>query len=420
MHPIVKRVFRGINRNIVAISLVSFLNDISSEMIYPVVPIFLVSVLNAPVTVVGLIEGIAEATANLMRVFSGYFSDRFQKRKPFMIAGYSLSTLSKLVIAAATGWTMILGARFLDRFGKGVRTAARDALLAGASQENYRGKVFGFHRALDTLGAMAGPLAAFFLLRFFEDNLRMIFYIAFVPAVAGVILLAVFVRDIRKNIRSSSGASWTLRNVRLTRGFKIFLVVSIIFALGNSSDAFLILRANNLGFSVGTTILAYTLFNVVYAIFSFPAGIISIEIVADVRTIPRSRHNPQFNAGELEHDLKKHGVRYLHLKELGGLRHASKTSVNTGWENLSFRGFADYMQTPEFAKGIEMLIDTAHSGRTVVMCAEAVPWRCHRWLIADALAIRGIAVVHIMGMKKSMVHTITQWAKWAGNTITYP
>ncbi|MEN6617332.1 MAG: MFS transporter [Syntrophorhabdus sp.] len=279
MHSSIKRIFRGINRNIVAISLVSFLNDISSEMIYPVVPIFLVSVLNAPVTIVGLIEGIAEATANLMRVFSGYFSDRFQKRKPFMIAGYALSTLSKIVIAAATGWIMVLGARFLDRFGKGVRTAARDALLSNASHENYRGKVFGFHRGLDTLGAMAGPLAAFFLLRLFENNLRIIFYIAFLPAVAGLILLAIFVRDIRKNkIRSSPGVSWNLRNVRLTRDFKIFLVVSVIFALGNSSDAFLILRAHNLGFSVGTTILVYALFNVVYAIFSLPAGIISDRI----------------------------------------------------------------------------------------------------------------------------------------------
>jgi MFS family permease len=127
------RIFRGINRNIVAISLVSFLNDISSEMVYPVLPIFLVTVLNAPVTIVGLIEGIAESTANLMRVFSGYFSDRFQKRKPFMIGGYAISALSKFVIAAASGWAAVLGGRFLDRFGKGFRTAEMESVCRGGS-----------------------------------------------------------------------------------------------------------------------------------------------------------------------------------------------------------------------------------------------------------------------------------------------
>ncbi|MEN6617331.1 MAG: DUF488 domain-containing protein, partial [Syntrophorhabdus sp.] len=146
----------------------------------------------------------------------------------------------------------------------------------------------------------------------------------------------------------------------------------------------------------------------------------AIEIVVDVRTVPRSRHNPQFDAELLESDLKKHDIRYVHVKELGGLRHANKISVNTGWENQSFRGFADYMQTPEFERGLEKIIDIVHSGRTALMCAEAVPWRCHRSLIADSLVIRNIPVEHIMGMKKSLRHKITPWAKIAGNTITYP
>jgi MFS family permease len=278
MRSFTAKIFRGINRNIVAISLVSLLNDISSEMVYPVLPIFLVAVLNAPMTVVGLIEGIAESTANLMRVFSGYFSDRFQRRKPFMIGGYALSALSKLVMAVASGWVLVLGGRFLDRFGKGVRTAARDALLAGASQEGHRGRVFGFHRALDTIGAMIGPLLAFLLLYVFENNLRLIFYIAFVPAVAGVILLMVFVRDVRRDSRAGTRPTGKLHDVKLSRGFKVFLLASTVFAVGNSSDAFIILRAYSLGFTVGTTILAYTLFNVVYAIFSFPAGIVSDRV----------------------------------------------------------------------------------------------------------------------------------------------
>jgi MFS family permease len=270
--------FRGINGNILSISLVSFLNDISSEMVYPVVPIFLVAVLGAPVTIVGLVEGIAEATANLLRVFSGYFSDRFQKRKPFMTWGYMLSALSKLVIASASGWTLVLAGRFLDRFGKGVRTAARDALLAGSSQERDRGRVFGFHRALDTLGAVIGPLMAFFLLTSFKDNLRFIFYLAFIPAVAGVALLMVFVKDGKRVVGTGTRPSLRLRDVKLSRDLKIFLLASTVFALGNSSDAFIILKAHGLGFAVGATILAYALFNILYAVFSFPAGIISDKV----------------------------------------------------------------------------------------------------------------------------------------------
>ncbi len=151
----------------------------------------LVTVLNAQVTIVGLIEGFAESTANLLRIFSGTFPT-VGEEKPFMTEGYVLSALSKLVIAAASGWIFVMGGRFLDRFGKGVRTSARDALLTDASQEGYRGKVFGFHRALDTLGAVIGPLMAFFLLTAFRNNLRFIFYLAFIPAAAGVVLLAVF------------------------------------------------------------------------------------------------------------------------------------------------------------------------------------------------------------------------------------
>lgn len=146
----------------------------------------------------------------------------------------------------------------------------------------------------------------------------------------------------------------------------------------------------------------------------------NIELVADVRSIPGSRHNPQFNKNELESDLGGHGIRYLHLKELGGLRHTTGASINTGWTNLSFRGFADYMQTPEFVRAIKMLIDISDSVQTVIMCAEALFWRCHRSLIADALVIRNVAVEHIMSANASKVHTITPRAKVVGITITYP
>jgi len=145
-----------------------------------------------------------------------------------------------------------------------------------------------------------------------------------------------------------------------------------------------------------------------------------IGLVVDVRTIPRSRHNPQFNETELERELQHVDIEYIHLKELGGLRHTTKTSINTGWKNPSFRGFAVYMQTEDFQTGIEQLEMLAQKKRTVIMCAEAVPWRCHRSLIADALIVRNLHVEDIMSNKTSKPHQITPWAKINGISITYP
>ncbi len=145
-----------------------------------------------------------------------------------------------------------------------------------------------------------------------------------------------------------------------------------------------------------------------------------IKKVADVRTIPKSQHNPQFNEDLLKESLKSAKIRYLHMKGLGGLRHALKDSPNKAWRNASFRGFADYMQTAEFEEGLEKLILEAEKQPTAIMCAEAVPWRCHRSLIGDALLIRGLRVVHIMEVNSSREHTLTPWAKVRGRNITYP
>lgn len=269
---------RGITKNVFVISLVSFFNDVASEMIYPIVPIFLTTVLGAPVTIVGLIEGIAESTASILRVFSGWFSDKFRSRKPFMILGYGLSALSKAVLAGSFHWSMVLGGRFLDRFGKGIRTSARDALIAESSEGQYRGSVFGFHRAADTMGALIGPFIALALLSKFGDNLRFVFYLAVIPSVIGIVLLTVFVKDIRRRQNRGNAPSFRLRDVELSRDFKIFLIVSAVFAIGNSSDAFLILRAHDLGLSLNLTIAVYALFNFFYALCSHPAGIISDKI----------------------------------------------------------------------------------------------------------------------------------------------
>jgi uncharacterized protein (DUF488 family) len=146
-----------------------------------------------------------------------------------------------------------------------------------------------------------------------------------------------------------------------------------------------------------------------------------VGIVADVRTVPRSRHNPQFNGDALPVSLAKAGIGYVHMPGLGGLRHARKDSLNTAWQNASFRGYADYMQSPEFAQQLAELVQLAHGGRTVaVMCAEAVPWRCHRSLIADALAVRGIGVEHIMSASKRNAHTLTKFARVEGDRVWYP
>jgi len=266
----------GIPRNVVILGLVSFFNDVASEMIYPLVPIFLTSVLGAPVSIVGLIEGIAESIASILKVVFGWLSDKLRKRKPFIVAGYSLSTVSKIIFGLAYSWPFVLLARFIDRFGKGTRTSARDALIAESSEASVRGKTFGFHRALDTLGAVVGPLLALVAIKALGNNIRLIFFLSFIPAFIGVLLLFFFVKEKGRKQKNSSDFQFHWRDI--DPSFKIFLLISFIFALGNSSNAFLILRAQNLGLSVTMVILVYVLYNFVYAIFSIPAGIISDKI----------------------------------------------------------------------------------------------------------------------------------------------
>lgn len=237
----------GISKNVIVLGLVSFFNDIASEMVYPVVPIFLTSILKAPASIVGLIEGIAESTASLLNAFSGWFSDKLEKRKIFITAGYSLSTLSKLIIGLAHSWPFVLIGRFLDRFGKGIRTSVRDALIAESSDESNRGKAFGLHRALDTLGAVIGPLLAIFLIKIFNNNLRFIFYLAFIPGIIAVLLLIFLVKEKQVERQKTDLPKFNLKD--LNPAFNIFLIASIIFALGNSSDTFLILRAKKFRFN---------------------------------------------------------------------------------------------------------------------------------------------------------------------------
>ncbi len=262
----------GIKRPVLVLSAVSFLTDISSEMIYPLVPIFLTSVLGAPLAAVGLIEGFAESTSSILKTASGWLSDRLRARKPLVFLGYALSALAKPLLAAAYVWPAVLGARFVDRAGKGLRTAPRDALVAEVTPSHLRGRAFGFHRAADTLGAVVGPAVGLGLLAALNENFRLIFLLALIPAAGGVALLAL-VRERRLPPAAGGERGVSLRE--LGPGFYAFLAVSLVFALGNSSDVFLILRAKDLGLSNSEVVLSYIVFNAVYAALAFPAGVVS-------------------------------------------------------------------------------------------------------------------------------------------------
>jgi MFS family permease len=262
----------GVKRPVFILGVVSFLTDVSSEMVYPLVPLFLTSVLGAPLTAVGIIEGLAEGGASLFKTVGGWASDRLRMRRPLVFAGYALSAVAKPLLAAAYVWPVVLLVRFGDRAGKGVRTAPRDALVAEVTPAQVRGRAFGFHRAADTLGAVVGPAVALGLLALFSDNFRLIFILAFIPAVAGVALVSL-VRERPAPPAAAGATTSTWRELGV--GFYVFLGVSLVFALGNSSDVFLLLRAKDVGLSNSEVVLSYMLFNLVYAVVAMPAGIAS-------------------------------------------------------------------------------------------------------------------------------------------------
>jgi len=257
---------------VLLLAAVSLFTDISSEMVYPLVPLFLSGTLHAPAAVIGLIEGFAEATASLFKWISGALSDRWGKRKPFCLAGYGLAALTKPLLAAASAWPLVLCARILDRFGKGLRGSPRDALIADSTPADLRGRAFGFHRSGDSIGAVCGPLLALVWLSLFHGNLRTAFLIAFVPGVLSTLLiLPVRERTMAPSTRPllSFGAAST--NPALRR----FLGITLVFSLGNSSDMFLILRAKQLGASSATAVLLFALCNFLNVLSSYPAGIVS-------------------------------------------------------------------------------------------------------------------------------------------------
>lgn len=265
-----------LSKNIIFLSIVSFLNDISSEMVYPIVPIFLTTVLGVPTSIIGLVEGLADASSKILMSITGFVSDNLHKRKLFVTLGYGFSAVSHLTMALSTSWPLVLFSRVLNRSGKGLRTSARDALITESTEKENRGLSFGIHRTMDGLGGVLGPLLSIGLLYAFSQNYKLIFFLAFIPAVLGAIIVYMFVKDNAK--KKDDDFSMRFEWKKTSTAFKIFLVISFIFAVGNSSDAFLILRSQNLGMSVSLTIFAYVIYNLVSSIFSIPAGILADRI----------------------------------------------------------------------------------------------------------------------------------------------
>jgi len=276
-----RRKIWGLNPNVFFLGMVSLLTDVSTEMIFTLVPLFLANVLGAATTVVGLIGGVSESADAIFRILSGWLSDRIRKRKLLAVLGYSISTMAKPFMYLATSWASVLAIKFGDRLGKGIRTSPRDALVADSVAAGERGKGFGLHRTMDTVGAVLGLAFAAVIIYMVQGGglelslktYQWLILVGVVPAVLAVVVLLFFVHE-----RKSPPTATRLPRIRLggfdTR-FKLFLIIMAVFTLGNSSDFFVILRAQNLGTSVVYVVLMLVLFNITYAATSLPAGVLS-------------------------------------------------------------------------------------------------------------------------------------------------
>jgi MFS family permease len=271
LHPIAS--LRTLDPQVRRLGLVSFFADLSSEIVYPLFPIFVTTVLGVPVAVLGLIEGIAEATASITKYPFGQAADYTGRHRPFVLGGYSLAAFGKLIIALSFAWPLALAGRFVDRFGKGMRTASRDDLIAATTKPEQQGLAFGLHRTMDTMGAVAGPLVALLLVQL-HVPLRWIFAIAVIPGFLSVLVILWLVKEHRAE---PSRHAFRL-SLPTSPAFRWLLAGSLLFAVGNSSDMFILLRAKNLGMGTAAVILLYVLYNVVYSAGSLPLGGLSDRV----------------------------------------------------------------------------------------------------------------------------------------------
>jgi MFS family permease len=266
------RYFSGLSANTFLLAFTSLFADISTEMLYPILPVFLTQTLGAGGTVVGLIDGFAQATQNIVQGFAGALSDRLQKRKSVALFGYFLAAISKPLMGLAATWPTVFGARLLDRLGAGTRSAPRDALIAASVADENRGRAFGLEGIGDNAGAFIGPLLAVFLLYSLGVNIRTVFYLAVIPGLLAF-LLVLLVKERHAVVAAKARIDISVR--QFPSDYWKYLLVTALFGFGNSSNAFLILRTQDIGASLETTILIYAAFNLVAALVSYPAGSLS-------------------------------------------------------------------------------------------------------------------------------------------------
>lgn len=274
----------NLHPNIWVVTATSFLTDISSEMIVYLIPLFLSNILGVRTAVIGLIDGIAETTASLLKIYSGALSDKLGNRKWLAVIGYGLSTVAKPFLYFASSWEWVLGVRFSDRAGKGIRTAPRDALVAASTKDNQRGLAFGLHRAGDTAGAFLGISIAALIIWLTQTNdalltvatFRTAVLVSIIPAVLAVIVLALGAKEVTVAGTGSKALRLSLKG--MDSRFKVFLLVIIIFTLGNSSDSFIVLRAQERGLSVLQTMFMLMTFTAIYTVLSGPLGALSDKV----------------------------------------------------------------------------------------------------------------------------------------------
>ena len=261
----------GLERNIFFTGITSFLTDTTTKMIYSIMPLFLMSI-GASKTEVSLIEGIAESTASVLKALSGWWSDKIGKNKPFMVIGYGFTAILSPLFSIVTSPLQVLVIRFSERVGKGIRTAPRDSLVAGSSSDSEKGKNFGFHKAMDNSGAIVGPLLAFIILSAFPGDYRKIFIFSALPAILGVLTIIFFVKEAKKS-KDDLPKKITLKD--FSYKYYMFLGIAFIFTLGNSTDALLLVKANDIGIKALFIPIVYLIFNSVSVIFAVPMGILS-------------------------------------------------------------------------------------------------------------------------------------------------
>ena len=260
--------------NIIFLGLVSFFADISSEMVYPIIPLYLTAAFGATPLLVGFIEGIAESLASLLKVYSGYLTDKYQKKKPVAFIGYATGLIYKIALLVSTSWTGILISRIIDRIGKGIRTSPRDVMVSESAKETNRGQAFGIHKALDMLGSAIGIILSYFILLRFKDNTssyKLIFIISIIPAVIAL-LMFLFIKEKNTAYPQKERTGFLNQFKNLDQKLKMYLLISMIFTLGNSSNSFLLLRANTAGFDATSVILLYFIYNVTASLLAIPFG----------------------------------------------------------------------------------------------------------------------------------------------------